>query len=246
MLFYHRFMPALRFQFRLIPTLATLLGMALFIYLGQWQSGKGQRLAAQLEQRAQRGQLGVLPVTATLLDAQQVQDMALTVTGSYDAALQILLDNRQENGQPGVHVITPLKIDGSQTRILVNRGWIGWSQGRGVRPQVATPAGRVQITGLAQVPSAKKFFLMPDQPQQPDWLWSRIDLARFETRIGHPLQPVVLQQTGGDAPDALLRHWPPPDDRVGKHQGYAWQWFGMAAALLLFYLVSSWRNGESA
>ena len=244
MLFYHRFMPVLRFQFRPIPTLATLLGLALFMSLGQWQSGKGQRLAAELAQRAQRSQLGALPVTSTLLDANQVQDMPLTVTGRYDAQLQVLLDNRQENGQPGVHVITPLKIDGGQTRILVNRGWIGWSQGRGVLPVVATPSGLVQITGLAHVPSTKKFLLMPDQPQER--LWSRIDLARFEKLIGQPLQPVVLQQTGGDAPDALLRHWPPPEDRVSKHQAYAFQWFGMAGALLLFYLVTGWRSDESA
>jgi len=236
----------MRFQFRLIPTLAMLAGMAVFIYLGLWQAGKGDRLETELAQRAARSQLGPQQVTAQWLDAALTQDAPLTVFGSYDAAHQIFLDNRQENGQPGVHVITPLKIEGSETRILINRGWVGWGQGRSVLPVVATPAGRVQITGLASVPSTKKFFLMPDHPEVQPKLWSRLDMPRFEALLGHPLQPVVLQQTGGDAPDTLVRHWPAPDDRVGKHRGYAFQWFGMAAALLLFYLVASFRKGERA
>jgi len=233
----------MRFQIRLIPTLAMLAGMALFVYLGLWQAGKGDRLAAELAQRALRGQLGPTVVTGQMLDPQVAQDVPLTVSGTYEAQHQILLDNRQENGQPGVHVITPLHIEGSDTRILVNRGWVGWSQGRSVLPVVSTPSGRVQIIGLASVPSVKKFFLMPEHPEVQTKLWSRLDMPRFEKMMGHPLQPVVLQQTSGDAPDTLVRHWPAPDDRVGMHRGYAFQWFGMAAVLLLFYLFASFRKG---
>lgn len=235
-----------RFQIRLIPTLAMLLGLAVFIYLGLWQAGKGDRLEAELAQRAQRSQLAPAALTGQLLEAQAAADNVFTVTGSYEPQHQIFLDNRQENDQPGVHVVTPLKIEGSETRVLINRGWIGWTQGRAVLPVVATPSGRVTITGLANVPSIKKFFLMPDHPEVQTKLWSRLDLARFEKLIGHPLQPVVLQQTGGDAPDTLVRHWAPPDDRVAKHRGYAFQWFGMAAALLLFFLVACFRKGDSA
>lgn len=234
----------MRFLIRLIPTLAMLTGLALFIYLGLWQAGKGERLAAELAQRALRNQLEPTPVFAELLDAQRMQDAPLMVTGTYDAEHQIFLDNRQEKGLPGVHVITPLKIEGSETRILVNRGWVGWLQGRSVLPVLATPAGRVKIIGLASVPSTKKFFLMPDHAQAQTKLWPRIDMPQFEKIIGHPLQPVVLQQTGGDAPDTLVRHWTPNEDRVAKHQGYAFQWFGMAAALLLFYLFSLFYKGQ--
>lgn len=234
----------MRFQIRLIPTLAMLFGMALFIYLGAWQTGKGNRLEAELAQHALRGQLGPTAVTGQRLDPQATQDLPLTVTGTFEAQYQIFLDNRQENGQPGVHVITPLHIEGSDTRILVNRGWVGWSQGRSVLPVVATPSGRVQVVGLGVVPSTKKFFLMPDHPEAQTKLWSRVDMPRFEAMIGHPLQPVVVEQTGGDVADTLVRHWGPPEDRVGMHRGYAFQWFGMAAALLLFYLFASFRKGE--
>jgi len=235
----------MHFKIRLIPTLAMLLGVLVFGYLGAWQSGKGERLAQELERRAQRNQLGPVVMTGLLVEPQSAQDAPFTVVGFYEPQHQIFLDNRQENDQPGVHVITPLKIEGSETRVLINRGWIGWTLGRTVMPVVATPTGRVQITGLAAVPSTKKFFLMPDHPETPAKLWSRIDMTRFQSLLGAALQPVVLQQTGGDAPDTLVRHWPPPDDRVGKHRGYAFQWYGMGVALFLFYLFASVRKGRA-
>ncbi len=240
------FFSAMLFQPRLIPTLAMLLGVSLFVYLGAWQGGKGDRLELELAQRAERGKLGPVWVTDKLLDPRVAQDAPFSVVGTYDAQHQVFLDNRQENDQPGVHVITPLKIEGSETRILINRGWVGWTLGRSVLPVVATPSGRVHIVGLASTPSTKKFFLMPDHPEASAKLWSKLDMTRFQKLTGTPLQPVVLLQTGGDAPDALVRHWPPPDDRVGKHRGYAFQWYGMAVALFLFYAFASFRKGRSS
>ncbi len=236
----------MRFDFKWLPATATLLGLTLFVYLGLWQSGKGDRLEAELAQHAARHQLGPVRVDSALVDAEQLRDAPITVTGSYEAESQFFLDNRQENGLPGVHVITPLKIEGSDTRILVNRGWIGWANGRGVLPSVTVPVGRVTVTGIAFVPSTKKFFLMPDHPEATPKLWSRLDLARFSTQSKHVLQPVVVLQNSGDANDTLIRRWDPPENRVGMHRGYAFQWFGMALALIIFYLVASFKKGAAA
>jgi surfeit locus 1 family protein len=234
----------MRLKSRWVAALAVLACLGMFLYLGAWQSGKGERLAHALAQRAQRSQLGPVWVTAQRLDALEVQDAPLRVVGTYDAANQIFLDNRQHEGQPGVQVITPLKIEGTDTYILINRGWVGWTLGRTVLPVVATPVGRVDLIGLAAVPSTKKFFLMPDRPEERPQLWERLDLARFEALLGHPLQPVVLQQTGGDAPDTLIRQWEPMEDRVAKHRGYAFQWYGMAVVLLILALAAAFRKTE--
>jgi surfeit locus 1 family protein len=242
----HVNMPKLRFQFRLVPALAALLGMMLFVYLGLWQSGKGDRLAVELAQRAARHQLGPVIVHSDLLDAQALRDAPISVVGRYLPEQQFFLDNRQENGQAGVHVITPLQIEGTQTLILVNRGWVGWPNGRGVLPVVSTPVGRITLTGLAAVPSTKEFFLMPKQVQAESKLWSRLDMKRAAAQLKSALQPVVLLQNSEDAQDGLIRHWEPPQDRVGLHRGYAFQWFGMAAALFVFYLGASLRKGQQA
>jgi len=59
-------------------------------------------------------------------------------------------------------------------------------------------------------------------------------LERFAKANPGALQPVVLLQQDQGATDTLVRKWPAPEDRVAMHQSYSMQWFGMAAALLIF------------
>ena len=228
----------------LAPALATVLGAALFIHLGLWQRGKAEAVEAQLARYEARAHLPPLVLDGALLDAAQADNGRFTVQGHFEPAQQFFVDNRQEEGVAGVHVVTPLKIDGSETRLLVNRGWIAWTQGRRVLPTVAVPDGPVRVTGTAQVPSTKKFFLMPNRQEAAQNLWQRVDLARFTQQSGKIIEPFVLLQDADDASgaaDSLVRHWPAPENRAPMHRGYAWQWFGMAGVLLLFALFSLWR-----
>ena len=235
-------MQGLRYQPRLIPTLATAAGLGLFVHLGYWQHTKAQKTEAAVALYEQRSHLPPAAIDARLLDPRDADAARYTVRGQYEPDLQFFVDNRQERGVPGVHVITPLKIDQSDTRILINRGWIAWPQGRGVLPTVPVPEGTVRVTGIAQAPSTKQPFLMPDRPEPSERLWTRVDLERFAGLVKHTVQPVVLLQDAADAQDGLVRHWTAPEDRTARHRGYALQWFGMAAALFLFYAATSVRR----
>jgi surfeit locus 1 family protein len=216
--------------------------LVLFVYLGLWQSGKAEVRTAELAQHAARSRLGPWLIDSRPVDPQQLQDAPVTVRGQYEPQNQFFVDNRQENGKPGVHVVTPLKIEGGETRILVNRGWVGWGQGRETLPVVPAPQGVVQVSGVAAVPVNKKFFLMPDHAEVQTQLWSRLDLKRYSGEHSFPVQAVVVLQNSADASDGLVRNWQPPEDRVAMHQSYAYQWFGMAIALLIFYGVASVRR----
>ena len=151
-------MPSLRFRPKLLPSVGTACLLALFIHLGLWQSGKGERALAAREQHAARAQLGPTHVGSTLLDPELTQDAPLVVTGTYDAADSFYVDNRQMDGRPGLHKVTPLKIDGTQTRILINRGWVPWGTSRSQLPTVDTPTQTVTLTGIAAVPTSRVFF----------------------------------------------------------------------------------------
>ncbi|MEI8326729.1 MAG: SURF1 family protein, partial [Betaproteobacteria bacterium] len=207
--------------------------------LGLWQAGKGNRLAAELAQHSERARLGPVTLGATLVNAGQMKDAPIKVRGSYESAQSFFLDNRQENGVAGLHVVTPLKIEGTQTRILVNRGWVGWPHGsRQALPAVATPQGVLDVSGIAAVPLTKKFLLMPEHAESRKQLWMQLDLQQFARQVAYPVQPVLLLQDAG-VQDGLVRHWQPSEDRVARHRGYAWQWFGMALALALFFGYAS-------
>jgi surfeit locus 1 family protein len=48
---------------------------------------------------------------------------------------------------------------------------------------------------------------------------------------------LVQLQAGIDAPsDGLLRNWPLIASGVDKHHGYAFQWFGLCALILILYV----------
>jgi surfeit locus 1 family protein len=48
---------------------------------------------------------------------------------------------------------------------------------------------------------------------------------------------MILQQD--HIKDGLIREWPRPDIGIGKNLGYALQWFAMAVAVSIIYLVLS-------
>ena len=233
------------FKPRLIPALATLLTVLLFVHLGNWQADKGERRAAEIQQFRERARHGAYLIGPSLLDATLVQDAPVNVRGHYLPAEQFYIDNRQEDGKPGVQLVAPLQISGSQTRVLVNRGWIAWADRRSPLPQVALPSGEVQVSGIASVPSNKKFFLMPEHADERPQLWSRLDLPRFAAMHPEPTQTFVILQNPGDAEDGLLRRWPEPEDRVAMHRSYSLQWYAMALALVIFFCVASLRKRVS-
>ena len=215
--------------------MGAVLAAALFIRLGLWQRHKAQLSAEAVAEYQERARLPPGTIDDRMVDPARTNAAPLVARGRYEPQYQFFLDNRQNDGVPGVQVLTSLKIEPGETRLLVNRGWIRWPHGRGVLPEVPVPDGMVVVTGIAAVPSTKPFFLMPDVPETAARLWSRVDLKRFAQLIQHPVQPVVLLQNQSDAQDGLVRLWPPPPDKTMMHRGYEYQWFGMAAALGLFY-----------
>lgn len=210
------------------------------IQLGNWQHAKAQRkLAAQAELDARRGDAPV-NLSPTLVDAEALHARPVVVRGRFDPTRQFLVDNRIYREQAGYHVLTPLIIDGSDTQVLVNRGWIPANAHHDDIPQVDTPVGQVTLVGTAIVPASRFFTLGQDATGwQP--VWQNLDLARFAHLAGHPVQPVVVQ-LAANAPAGFVRDWPRPDERFERHLSYAWQWYGFAASALLIWFALGWRR----
>ena len=165
----------------------------------------------------------------------------MVARGHFEIGRQFLVDNRIHREQPGYHVVTPLRIEGSEMRVLVNRGWVPALARHSDVPAVATPGGTVELRGIAVVPGSRFFTLgnEADSGWQP--VWQNLDLARFSRLAGYPVQPVVLQ-LAADAPAGFVRDWPRPDERKERHLSYALQWYGFAASAVLIWLALAWRR----
>lgn len=234
-----------RFRPRLAPTLGVLLLLPLFIHLGLWQAGKASRQEAARAALDMRMAEAPIRLDGGSLDGQDMQYRRVTVRGHFETQHQILLDNRLHESRPGYHVLTPLRIEGGEMRILVNRGWIPLTRDRRVLPVFDTPSETVEVIGHAVIPSAK-YFELAAPPEGWETVWQNLDLERYRSLVPFAILPIVLRMDETSPDGGFARQWPPPDDKVAMHRGYAIQWFGMAIVLVLFYLWNSLRRGSDA
>ncbi len=222
--------------------LGILVLLGLLVALGFWQLQRGAEKARILQAIETRVVEPPLEVAATPLDPAAFEYYRAQASGAWDAGQTILIDNQILDGRPGYHVITPLKLSGSETRLLVNRGWIPWPERRSIVPRPETATGAVRVHGILKLPPDDFYTLETRPPRIGDPVWQNLDMAAFGTQAGYPVQPMVLL-LDADADGGFSRRWPTvKDEWVARHRGYALQWFGLALALLVLTTVVVWRS----
>ena len=234
-----------------IVTLAALVGVALTARLGVWQlSRAAEKIALQtaLDTRAHLPSLDNAGLARDAAQADAQHYRPAVVHGRWVAGHTIFLENRQMNGRPGFFVVTPLRLDGREDALLVQRGWAPRDiRDRTLLPRVEESAGEVEVHGLIAPPPAR-LFEFSAAASGP--IRQNLDVAGYSAEIKLPLAPLSLQQTdasgstvsaasaaaGPSTGDTLLRQWPHPAVDVHKHYGYAFQWFAMSALMLGLYV----------
>lgn len=224
----------------------TLVCIAVFIKLGMWQYNKAQlKIEAQsVYQDLENNRRQEFPLHRT-----NIEDAAndlwkhkhVRVRGEYATQYQLLLDNQVSNSKAGFHVITPLKIAGSDEYVLVNRGWIAGNSTHTNTPTVETPSGQVDIEGVVWLPS-KRFFTLDTAQATASFetVWQYLNMQEYQKKVPIKVSALVIKldkevtSAGG-----FVREWEVPQSRIVTHLGYAYQWFGFAvAALLIFIFIS--------
>lgn len=227
-------------KLHVVPTVAALILAPLFVALGWWQLQRADEkrdLQAQYDGRA-AGPLTRVGSSVQAVDA--LQFYRVEAFGWYDTAQQLLVDNRVHRGVAGYHVITPLRIDGGDARLLVNRGWIPWGADRAQLPAIPTPTERVHVTGVAMTPHEPGFMLGENAATQNGMrVWQHLDLNHYRDTVSFPVQPVVVLLDPASPAGGFVREWNRLDAGIAVHQGYAFQWFALAAAVVaVFFLVA--------
>ena len=255
-----------------IVTLAALLTLAATVSLGRWQlSRAAQKEALQAEIEAQR-QRPALDQDAFLAIDKPADALHRPVhlRGLWLADQTVYLDNRQMHGVPGFYVLTPFALEGSEQTVMIQRGWIQRNfNDRAQLMPVETPAGLVEVTGRIAPPPAHLLELgKPAAPAsapvsaaegasgvqaaQPavgsSPIRQNLDLEAFRSETRLPLRTDLTLQQIGAASEGLQRDWPAPALGVEKHYGYAFQWFGLAARVVILYVwfqrIAPWRRAR--
>jgi len=224
---------------RWIVLIAALAGVVLTLRLGAWQLDRAaQKLALQaaLDERAGQPALAAADLAATAAAAEAQHFRPVQLAGRWIAERTVFLDNRQMNGRPGFFVVTPLQLDGRPEAVLVQRGWVARDFADRTRlPALPTPVGAVEIRGLIAPPPARLYDFGGGTEGA---IRQNLDVAAYARETGLALLPVSVWQsdTPASAGDGLQREWPRPAVDVHKHQGYAFQWFALAALMTGLYV----------
>ena len=182
---------------------------------------------------------GVLvAMPATPGDGESLRFRHVIVRGTYDASRQVLIDNRLHQERAGYHVITPLRLEGSEMHVLVNRGWIPAPRLRSELPSVPTAIGEVEVSGVTRSFETRTFELQETAPQGS--VWQHVREADYRQRSGLDALPVVLLQIGADK-DGLIRDWGSADNPAIKHHGYMAMWL-VFALMAVAYGLFAWRK----
>lgn len=204
---------------------------AICVRLGFWQLGRLADRRAANHLVATRLDSAVVPLAGLPADTALARYRRVVVEGTYDPAHEIVLAGRSRNGSPGVNLLTPLRIAGSDTAVLVNRGWVYSPDARVVeRERWGEPVGaRVEGFVLTFLDATGGPALLEDHPRTVRWL----DPVTADSLLPYPMAPYLVVATiePDSAAASPARLAPPPLDE-GQHLSYAVQWFTFATVAL--------------
>ena len=225
------------------PTLAAALMTCVLCALGLWQLARAAEKDDLQHQFAARLQNEPIPLPAALDRAANVGDWRyrrVIVSGRYLVARQFLLDNRTYQGVAGYHVLTTLVLEHPVgSAMLVNRGWLAVGGYRDRLPALPAPEGPVRLQGIIAVPPRDGLLLGDSGYDEAGWprVVQNVDLPRIEGGIELELLPFLLW-LDPDQPHGFVREWKPHAGfGPARHRGYAFQWFSLATALVVIYVV---------
>ena len=220
-----------------LPTVVTVILLYALISLGQWQLDRAEYKDTIQQLVNERQTLTAIAYLEKPADIDEQLYLPVYIDGYFDASQQVLLDNRVVNHTVGYDVLTPFIMQNGKS-ILVNRGWIKQGKTRQDIPPLDITDKRIQINGLLAKPPQPGLVLAENANNYLSWpaVVQFIDLEQISDASGYTIEPMILLL---DADDNQALHREPITFKTNsaKHHGYAFQWFGLATALMVIYLT---------
>lgn len=199
------------------------------VRLGFWQLSRLGETRARNATLAARLGGDVAVVRDITRDTSTAAFRRVTVTGIYDFANEFALARRTRQGSPGVNVITPLRMAGTDTAVLVNRGWVYSPDAMTVDFSKWREGDSVTVTGyVIGIERAGSTRVSSSSSRVVRHLYH----DSLTARLPYPITPLLIVATdslhataGGDSIPARLLA---PILDEGPHLGYAIQWFAFA------------------
>ncbi len=197
----------------IVSHVLVVLAVVLMIGLGFWQRQRWIDERAKSDALAEQAASTPVPLDEALADGgvdsetapdevpESVEFRRVTVTGTYDAAGEVMVRNRSQSGAPGAWVLTPL-VQADGTAVAVVRGWVPLDVDPPAPPFPGSepPTGEVTVTGLVQRSQSQGTFGGTDPTEGTLRSLARADVARLDQQVAAPFEPVYVVLDGQDPP----------------------------------------------
>jgi cytochrome oxidase assembly protein ShyY1 len=240
---------------RAVATVSALLVIAIGCGAGMWQMGRANTKIALAANLLARQQMPILNANANTWTLQEASERRMTARGRYLPEVAIWLDNRPQPvpaggagavAQAGFYLMMPFLLEGRDEILWVNRGWAPRNrENRELLPNIETPSGTVNIEGIVFAHPGKVYALgSEDQSVEINKprIAQNFDLDRETQLHGWSQTPFILRLEESGITDGLIRQWAPLTTGVDRHYAYAFQWFALAFAGFLFWLIGGLRQ----
>ena len=220
-------------RFPVVLTVLAVVLLGVLLTLGVWQVQRMQwkeGLIASAEAAA--GQLPLPFAEALKLENPEFRRVLLTCRGLATAPFVEL--QSIENSDAGVRLVSACAVEGGPT-LLVDRGFV--SAEISSRPPVnAADTMPVVITGVLRRSPAPSALTPP--PAEGRFYGRDAEAMARALKVEGPVSPFTVFSTTSTNPAwQALKPSAPPAAFTNNHLGYALTWFGLAAALIAFYVV---------
>lgn len=226
-------------------SLLVIAAVIVMIRLGLWQLDRlDQRRAfnARVEEQLAQSALEISEENLRA-DLYNMEYREAIVLGEYDHDRQVVLRNQDWQGRLGVHLLTPLIIQGSDRAIMVNRGWIPYEDFEAGKLSKFDESGLVEVNGVIRRSQTKpriggRADQIPAEGEPPLQAWNWINVGGIAGQLPYELLPVYLQGSPEPSRNQMpYRTQLELDLNEGSHLGYAFQWFTFALILAIGYPI---------
>ncbi|WP_137223732.1 SURF1 family protein [Shewanella sp. MEBiC00475] len=232
---------------RVLLVIITLVVFSLLVKLGLWQLSRAsfkQEWQSTLLERQQQQALSYEALLAIVKsseasttsqpEARLLTGYRLSISAKPANNMMLLLDNQVYQGQVGYLAYQVFEITPEQPWVLVELGFVPASKDRRILPEL-TPLKNAYYKLVGRIyqkqPNPLSDQLDAEQSADTPIRFQNMNIPALTDLLGHDLAPIVLQPD--NVPNYHLpQPWVPIPLSAQKHQGYALQWFTMAAVFL--------------
>lgn len=229
----------------------TCAGIALFAWLGQWQTRRAHEKTELFAAFAGAAQQAPVALAQARRETGSLRYPLVRLSGHYDPQHAYVLDNQVRDGHAGIMLFDVFEPSEGGLPLLANRGFLA-RDAHGARPVVPPPpAGEQALTALYAPPPGSGLRLGGNAlPRQPAWPKTSIyiDIAEISADLGRTLDPRVLlltTESGVGADGAFVREWKPEVFPPERHLAYAFTWFLFAVVCAATFVILHWRKLEN-